>query len=207
MNKKRFKLIYNDKLLKHSIIDNNSGDDLSFNQLVDCLNNYEQQLAEKEDFIKTLGFKNDGKFREYVLNCLLNKEDKVNRIRELEQRLTENAQHTEQLLKENTQLKKDLEAEYNSGFVWEGEARTAWDELKKKDKEIEYLKRKWAITKDCLKRKEEELPHHDKKLCHQICEKIKANSLFYTAKIKGVLYAVMKKDDLKYILDQIEKGE
>lgn len=208
--------------------------------------NYEEEYKDFEDFITTLGFKNKLKFKEYVLNCLLNKEDKANRIRELEQyiddhkpktpkisnviiqnlrvdvaelkqkladteaqnkrvleklellvkdnqdlqqqlaekdetieklnnalvldrssgkwiklcelqdKLAENAQYTEQLLKDNAQLKKSvegkdkeisqlkkaLEAEYNSGFVWEGEARTAWDELEKKDKEIEYLKRK-----------------------------------------------------------------
>lgn len=70
-------------------------------------------------------------------------------------------------------------------------------QLAEKDKEIEYLKRKWAITKDCLKRKDEELPHHDKMLRHQICEKIRENSHPY-----GFGYII----DCE-ILDQIEKGE
>ena len=55
-------------------------DNIFWKQECDSL---QKALAEKEDFIKTLGFKNEDKFREYVLNCLLNKEDKVNRIREI----------------------------------------------------------------------------------------------------------------------------
>ena len=80
---------------------------------VDMLNYLDEQLAEKGDFITTLGFKNEDKFREYVLNCLLNEEDKVNRIRELEQQLSEKDKQIES-------LKNQLEKEVNDNLDWEG---------------------------------------------------------------------------------------
>lgn len=90
-------------------------------------------------------------------------------------------------------------------------------QLAEKDKEIEYLKRKWNITKDCLKRKDEELPHHDKMLSHQICEKIreKIKEMDYgdgiASQTPSTLIAVGTRkailEDVKKILDQIEKGE
>lgn len=89
-------------------------------------------------------------------------------------------------------------------------------QVAEKDKEIERLKEDLKIEKENFKKFINQkievkcvgaTEDYKKNFLHQVCEKIKANSLFYTAKIKGVLYAVMKKDDLKYILNQIEKGE
>ena len=84
-----------------------------------------QQLAEKDDFIKALGFKNEDKFREYVLNCLLNKEDKVNRIRELEQQLAEKdkeiAQKNEYIEKLQRRYTQKSETIDKLCFEFEGE--------------------------------------------------------------------------------------
>lgn len=84
-------------------------------------------------------------------------------------------------------------------------------QLAEKDKKIEYLKRKWAITKDCLKRKDEELSYHDKMLSRQICEKIREWCEQNEFEVENadqssdcVVYTYKK---LFKKLDQIEKGE
>ena len=50
---------------------------------------------------------------------------------------------------------KELEKEYNDGFIWEGKARDAWDEIEKlkqqlveKDEEIEKLQNNWNKLKN-----------------------------------------------------------
>lgn len=104
----------------------------------------------------------------------------------------------ENLEEENRVLKRALELACETIKQLVGRNKELRTQLAEKDKKIEYLKRKWDITKDCLKRKEEELPHHDKMLCHQICEKIRE---WYREQ------ELIMEEWLIDCLDQIEKGE
>lgn len=136
---------------------------------------------------------------------LLKTEDECRELYLKNKALEEENEH----LKNGIKMCKSVE---NFDFVKENFKLTK--QLAEKDKEIERLKmafkdmrclknRAIKSLKDTVNELREELADQR----HQICEKIKKNSPVYTAKIKGVLYAVVKMYDIKYILDQTEKGE
>lgn len=167
----------------------------------------EHQLAEKDDFIKTLGFKNEDKFREYVLNCLLNKEDKANRIRELEQQLAVK----DKLI---TGIEESRDMAVNS---WCKNKRKYEAQLAEKDKEIETIKLDLTIAQndynmlksDYIKMRKE-LFEELKDQPHQLCEKIND----YIDKLiidrfgdETVRYLTIDVEDFTYFLEELEKGE
>lgn len=98
----------------------------------------EQQLAEKEkeaedDEITRHMMCGDYTWCEMVTKLMKEVAEKDNTITAL---IEDSKASKELLKKEIKQLQKDFEEEYNDGFIWEGNARDAWDKIEELKKEL-----------------------------------------------------------------------